>query len=68
MRRGDKGREGERRTSSCARKSFLADDQGLDIGIGSSWTVHVVEGGKLVLEIGTEEHEKGACVVCPCLE
>lgn len=58
----------ERRTCSCPRESFLADDQGLDIGVETSWTVHVLEVDKLVLEIGTKEHEEGSCLVYSSME
>lgn len=61
-------REGRRPTGSCARESLLADDQGLDIGVGTSRTAHVLEIDKLVLEIWTEEHEKGTCLFCSGVE
>lgn len=48
-------------THTCgrARQGLLADDEGLDIGVGSSRAIDVVEGCKVVFEIGAEEGEKG---------
>lgn len=64
---GDK-RKKERRTCSCAGESFFADDKGLDIGVGTSGAIHVLEVDKFVLEIGTEEREEGSCLVSSGME
>lgn len=58
----------ERRTGSCPRERFLANDEGMDVRVKTSGTAHVVEADKLILEIWAEEQEKGTCLVCSGLE
>ena len=64
----ERERERERGTCSCPGERFLADDEGLNVRVGGSRTVDVMEADQLVVEIGTKEGEKGTGLFYSCLE